>query len=830
MLSLLHAWALVPLALAAVGAGWGALVERASGLRVNDALLIPLGLAAAIVLAGTITAFAGIAKAAILLVAAGALAGLVSSWPGRRLLGWPMLAALGVVLAYGAPVVLSGQATFTGFIRLDDTSTWFNIVDHVFAHGRSVSEPASTYSLVFTGDVGRTYPVGAFMLPGIARWLARVDVAWAFQPYLACCAAAVALCLDAILDAAVIARRVRALLAFGGAQAALLYGYSLWGGDKELTAAFLLALGVALAAALLPRRPTRARELLPLAVAAGALIQTLGVGAAAFVVPALAFVAVSWLRGARRNGRLAPAFASLGWLAAVSAVFIVPVWIVIGDTLSSSGGGTTFETLFSSGQSAAVRLGNLLHPLSVFQLAGIWPVGDFRLTAPTVATAIFVGIVILAAAGALIVTLRARESALAAYLAVALGGCAIIFLAGGTPWVVGKALAISSPALLTAALAGAGLLWSRWSRRRAHAIGGIALAAVLLGGVVWSNALGYGDATLAPRAPLAELEHIGGLVGGHGPTFVNAYEIYADRHFLRAGAPVEPAEYRTATLPLRDGAILTKSAAADLDSFPLAVIEEYPSIVTPRTPAESRPPSNYLLAWQGRYYELWQRPLESTQTVLEHVSLGESSTLPYCGQAQNRQSEPLCSANPAATPPCATIRALAARATRERASIAAYERPEPIVARGDQTLWPGLWFHDPAGHTLTPTAAGVAVSHIKLVSDQLYELWLGGSFTRGFTLSVDGRRVGRVENMLSAIDGYAQIADVHLGGGIHTFALSYPGPSLAPGSAENSLTTLSAISLVPAEQPTSRLAMVAPSNAESLCNRSLDWIELVRSS
>ena len=60
------------------------------------------------------------------------------------------------------------------------------------------------------------------------------------------------------------------------------------------------------------------------------------------------------------------------------------------------------------------------------------------------------------------------------------------------------------------------------------------------------------------------------MVGGHGPTFFNEYEIYGDRHFLRAGAPVEPAEYRDrASLPTLGNAVLTKPAWANIDSFGL---------------------------------------------------------------------------------------------------------------------------------------------------------------------------------------------------------------------------------------------------------------------
>src|SRR5207245_7687951 len=120
---------------------------------------------------------------------------------------------------------------------------------------------------------------------------------------------------------------------------------------------------------------------------------------------------------------------------------------------------------------------------------------------------------------------------------------------------------------------------------------------------------------------------------------------------------------------------------------------------------------------------------------------------------------------------------------------------EPIVARGDETLWPGTWYHDPAGHTLEPLKPGELISHIAAGNDGAYELWLGGSFTRGFRVSVDGRYLGDVSNELSAINGYAHVANVSLTRRVHTFALEYPGPNLSPGSAENGLTSLSAIAL-----------------------------------
>ena len=228
-------------------------------------------------------------------------------------------------------------------------------------------------------------------------------------------------------------------------------------------------------------------------------------------------VLFSWIRSGSREPRPRPLRASVrsvAALVALSAACVVPVWVVVSSFLSNKGG--LFAGLFSSGQTEATRIGNLLQPLSVFQLAGIWPTGDFRLTAPTLPAALLIALVLIGAATGPWISIRRRQFALALYVVVALFGCAVVYFSGGTPWVTGKALAISSPALLAAALGGAGALWTRHGRNRYASFAGIALAAVLTGGALWSNALGYGDATLAPRARMVELQHLDSLVAGKG--------------------------------------------------------------------------------------------------------------------------------------------------------------------------------------------------------------------------------------------------------------------------------------------------------------------------
>ena len=231
-MQLILAWVLFPFVLALIGVGWGFLVERLAGARLSGCLLLPLGLAAALVVAGTLSAYRDLAAGSARRRARGPRG--PASCLGRKAAAGRLVLARGRrrLLAFGAPVLLSGQATFAGFVRLDDTAAWFNIIDHL-PSGPHVagSELPSTYSLQYS-TAGRVSPRG---VPPARRDAPVIgaDIAWVFQAYLASCAAAIALCLYGLIEPLVPSARMRALVAFLAAQAALLYGYSLWGGVRS---------------------------------------------------------------------------------------------------------------------------------------------------------------------------------------------------------------------------------------------------------------------------------------------------------------------------------------------------------------------------------------------------------------------------------------------------------------------------------------------------------------------------------------------------------------------------------------------------------------------
>ena len=171
-MALFIAWLVVPLVLVALSLGCGLLVERAAGLTLPGALLLPLGLALVIVEADLVTMTSATAQLATPLAVALAVAGYgLADRRGRRLDGWALGCRVGVFAVYAAPIVLSGQATFAGYITLDDTSSWFALTDRAMEHGRSVAGLApSTYQQVLT-DLLHTsgYPLGAFMPLGHRR-------------------------------------------------------------------------------------------------------------------------------------------------------------------------------------------------------------------------------------------------------------------------------------------------------------------------------------------------------------------------------------------------------------------------------------------------------------------------------------------------------------------------------------------------------------------------------------------------------------------------------------------------------------------------------------
>jgi hypothetical protein len=615
--SLLVPWLVFPAVLALLCAGCGTVVCRVARLEPRVSTLLPLGYAALVVVASFavwIPGGAELATPAVVGLAAIGAALWVTSRPRlRRAWLWPLGAAAVVFLAYGAPILLSGSPTFAGYITLDDAATVFAMTDRALEAGRSVDGLApSTYEATLASSLMVGYPLGTLLPLGIGAELTGQDVAWVYQPYLAFLAALLALALYALAGRFLTDRRARAAAAVLCAQPALLYGYGLWDGNKELAAAALIALFVPLALACARRGgPWPAT-----ALAAAALLLCLSLAGAVWLVPAVvvaAFVAL-W------NG---------AWKEPVLATVATIALALPAIATSSSFLGRSHVDSWRDDS----RLANLFEPLNPAQIAGIWPSGDLRVRPDDLApTGVLIGLVLLAALVGLAAWIRARAWQPALYAAGALVGAGVFWVLG-SPWIGAKALATASPAVLLAATGG--IAWAFSRGRRVEAT--IAATAVVAG-VLVSNVLAFHEVPLAPRSQLLELEQIGERFDGQGPALMTEYQPYGVRHFLRGLDAEGASELRRRPVELRDGSTLDKGLYANLDAFRPDAVLAYRTLVLRRSPVESRPPSNYRLRWQGDWYEVWQRPT-SAGGIAEHIALGDTG--------------------PAAVPDCSELRRLA---------------------------------------------------------------------------------------------------------------------------------------------------------------------------
>ena len=187
------AWLAFPVVLGLLCFGCGLLLEEVTRRRLPVLLLMPMGFALVIVLVQLATISDATAELGVPAVVAAAAAGFGLSYPWGRIDPWAVLAPLLAYVVYAAPVVLSGDPTFTGYIKLDDTATWFALTDRVMEHGRSLDGLApSSYEATLAFNLADGYPIGAFLPLGVGRALVGQDVAWVFQPYLAFAAAMLA--------------------------------------------------------------------------------------------------------------------------------------------------------------------------------------------------------------------------------------------------------------------------------------------------------------------------------------------------------------------------------------------------------------------------------------------------------------------------------------------------------------------------------------------------------------------------------------------------------------------------------------------------------------
>ncbi len=808
-MALLACWVAFPLVVLALASGAGTLIARAAARDLPAGVRVPCGLALIIAvmdLATRSTATATLAVPAAIVVGG---AGLVLATVARvraadgsvrnvlagarhplRGGGPPpgVIAAAVVFAVYAAPVVLSGEATWTGYIKLDDTATWLALVDQALTHGRTLAGlPVSTYRDVLADYLVVGYPLGAFLPLGIGHALLGQDDAWLTNPWMATMAATLTLALAHIARRALPEAprwRAAAIAALAG-QAALLYGYYLWGGMKELAGAFLIA-AFAVTATLPFEGERRLRAAVAVLVVLWALVAALSPGGLIWAGPgALLALGATLAVRRRRLPHPSPGLVVVAlWVLAIAAIAL----------LRPNGFVRRFQAVLQGGH----ELGNLVAPLNLLQLAGIWPAKDFRF-APSALTVthVLIGLALAGAVGAFVVAVRRSRLELLLYACCALAGAALVF-AVASPWLGGKALASASPAIPLLALVAAALLLDRPARLdRALGVG---LGVVVAAGIVWSNVLAYDGASIAPREQYAELAAIGQRIAGQGPTLMTEYSPYGARHFLRDAAPESASELRTRLDLLTSGQELGKGGTADLDQFQLSGILAYRTIVLQRSPTASRPPSPYRLTYEDRWWQVWQRPQLIDPPVVTHLPLGDEIA-------------------PGAVPSCASVVALA----HEPGVVTLVAPPVSnpvVVAVADSTHPPG-WTTGLS--YLSLSSPGTASIPVTVPESGRYSVWLGGSIQTPTSIAVDGRTVGSAEHDEQELAQYVPFGDVTLTAGAHTVQLRHSRGLFAPGT--GGTPDLVGPLVLRRDVPSAPLLRVPAAQAARLCGRTLDWIE-----
>ncbi len=791
-MDLLACWAVFPLLLGLLAQGCGSLVERVAGRDLPVTVRLPCGVAVIIATLDLATRTTTTARWAVPLAVALGIVGLVLSppWPIRR--PDPAWAAAGLVFAvFAAPIVLSGEPTWAGYIKLDDTSTWLALGDRALSHGHSIAGlPPSTYQLALSAYLTTGYPVGAFLPIGLGHQLVGQDAAWLVSPWMSVLAATLALALYRMVSLAVPSTRWRIAIVFIAAQPALLYGYYLWGGIKEMAGAALVAT-FAVTAPLPLTGARRWRAIVPAAVVLVATISALSIGGLVWVVPGGALTTIVllplWLR--HRPG-VPP---MLSYLIDPAIVVAVASWIGAYLVLRPN----NFYERYKAVLTSSTELGNLVKPLNVLQLAGVWPNGDFRY-APSdlLITHILIGVVLLGAAVGVATALLRRQVELLLYVLCAVVGALLVDVIA-SPWLGGKALATASPALLAAGLTSAAVLAARG--RRSALAGGV-VAGAIAAGVLWSSALAYHDVSLAPHDQFNELAAIGHRIAGQGPTLMTSYQPYGARHFLREADPESASELRSRVDPLLSGQPLAKGGFADIDQLQLPGILQYRTLVLQRSPVASRPPSPYRLIYRGQYWDVWQRPAVVSTHVLGKLPLGDSI-------------------HPGAVPGCNVVQALA----RTPGAVALIAAPvtNPIVVGAGQGQHPPDWGGPSSIGLVDPGDARVDVT---IPAAGRYSVWLGGSIHGPLSVRV-GSTEWRVRNQIQEAEQYVPIGVVDLGAGVKSFDIHYPGADWLPGSgAPPDVVGPLVVAPVQAAAPLVRVSAAA---ARSLCGRTLDWIEVV---
>lgn len=259
MTEMIIVWVAIPFLLLLLCYGLGLAFSLMIRRPLNSALATVIGFLMMTILGSLMTMSREVAPYTALIFGAMSIAGFFACaiWFRTyiRLDHVPTLAGILTYIGFSLPVAASGNPSWAGWVKLDDTATWFAITDRIINVGQSIpSSVASTFDRVIAVYLGGnqfnygqlnsgkfSYPLGSFIPFGAISKLTGVEKAWIFQPYLALMAGLGAMIFALILRTHLTNRVLLVAISSVSMMASTIYSYAMWGGLKEVILVIPLA-------------------------------------------------------------------------------------------------------------------------------------------------------------------------------------------------------------------------------------------------------------------------------------------------------------------------------------------------------------------------------------------------------------------------------------------------------------------------------------------------------------------------------------------------------------------------------------------------------------
>jgi hypothetical protein len=550
-----------------------------------------------------------------------------------------VLALLGAALVAAVPFMVNGRIGILGQgLVNDDMASHLLFTEWISSHAGPTPDlikdgyPLGPHAIVaaaakvsgaslIEGFAGLTGAIAALLalttygaLPGVRGWLRVPAAVLAASPYLAAAYLAQGAFKEPMLGLA--------LLGFALALPAVRPAWSRGGGAKAA-----IPLGV---------------------IAAGTVYNYSFPGLAWLLGAALIWMlvvalrertgAASFIAGLRLRERLRSARPAIGVAIAIPVVCAIPEVFRLASFSS-------FEAFSPQGTGPSVGFGNLRQQLNPLEAFGVWPSGEFRISAANSSIpelAFYLGglLALVAFAWGLGRALARRESALPSALLAA----TLLYLAAlavGTPYTQAKALAIGAPLVMLVALRGLlaarplageeedmppGGLASWWPPTPVRALVGIAVPALVIAfaaAAAFSTLLPLRQAAVGPDYHFQEMLRMRPIVDGQNVLFLGrdnfvsweliGSEVYAPitNHY-----DVEETQslYRATTL----------NAKFDWDNVPPEVLEKFHWVVTTSAAEQSQAPPAFEPRLRTHDFILWERvrPVGQRHTLFEPLNPG----------------------------------------------------------------------------------------------------------------------------------------------------------------------------------------------------------------